>query len=121
MITNVQSKKLVFWKERNCNFSRLLVHHTVILVWKLTPTRSNTVLTYLEHMESLKLNVSALISQHVHHEFEVLWVADVLCHYSEVVSVQQQFTQELQYAVRELNIIASVLHRTFKFWTAQRE
>lgn len=47
-------------------------------------------------MESLKLDVAALVSQKVHHEFEVLWFANVLRHYSEVVSVQKQLSQKLR-------------------------
>ncbi len=52
---------------------------------------------YLEDMESLKLNVGALVSQEVHHELQVLWFTDVPCHDCEVVSVQEQFTQQLSH------------------------
>lgn len=48
-------------------------------------------------MESLKLNVGALVSQEVHHELQVLWFTDVPCHDCEVVSVQEQFTQQLSH------------------------
>lgn len=52
---------------------------------------------YLKDMESLKLNVGALVSQEVHHELQVLWFTDVPCHDCEIVSVQEQFTQQLSH------------------------
>ena len=48
-------------------------------------------------MESLKLNIAAVISQHVHHQLQILGPTDVLGHDSEVVSVQKKFSQELKY------------------------
>ena len=52
--------------------------------------------THLEDMEGLKLDVAAVVSQHVHHQLQVLSPADVLGHHSEVVSVQKKLSQELQ-------------------------
>lgn len=48
-------------------------------------------------MESLELDVAALVSEHVHHQLQVLRVANELGHGREVCSVQQQLTQELLY------------------------
>ena len=47
---------------------------------------------YLEHMKSLKLYVPAGVPQEVHHQFEVLWVANVLGHCGEVVPVEQELS-----------------------------
>ena len=44
-------------------------------------------------MEGLKLNVTTTFPQHVHHQFQVLGVADVPRHRGEVMSVQEQFSQ----------------------------
>lgn len=52
--------------------------------------------TDLEDVEGLKLDVSALVSEQVHHQLQVLGSADVLCHDSEVVSVQEQFSEQLE-------------------------
>ena len=46
-------------------------------------------------MEGLKLDVSRLLPQHVHHELEVVGVADVSVHGAEVVPVQQELPQQL--------------------------
>ena len=43
---------------------------------------------HLEDMEGLKLDVATTITEHGHHELEVLRVADVSCHGCEVVPVQ---------------------------------
>lgn len=51
-----------------------------------------SVTLYLKDMEGFKLNVGAFISKEVHHQLEVLWLADVLGHNGKVVSVQDQFT-----------------------------
>lgn len=48
-------------------------------------------------MESLKLNVGALVPQEIHHELQVLWFTDVPCHDCEIVSVEEQFTQQLSH------------------------
>lgn len=48
--------------------------------------------SYFENVEGLKLDVAALIPQEVHHELEVLWLADVLRHDGEVVAVEEQLT-----------------------------
>ena len=45
---------------------------------------------YFEHVKGLKLNVPAAIDEHLHHELEVLRVADVAAHGGEVVTIQQQ-------------------------------
>lgn len=46
----------------------------------------------LEDMECFKLDVPAAISQHIHHELEVLWVADVAGHHCVVMPVQKQLS-----------------------------
>lgn len=51
---------------------------------------------HLEDVEGLELDVGTLVSEHIHHQLEVLRLADVACHHREVVSVQQQFTQQLE-------------------------
>lgn len=63
---------------------------------KVRNARVTFVALYLKDMEGFKLNVGAFVSKEVHHQFEVLWLADVLCHDGKVVSVQDQFTQQLQ-------------------------
>lgn len=40
--------------------------------------------TNLEHMESLELNILALISQQIHHHLEIGFVSDVPSHHVEV-------------------------------------
>lgn len=52
--------------------------------------------THLEDVKGFKLDVPALVSQHIHHELEVLGLADVFRHHSEVVSVQEKFAEELK-------------------------
>lgn len=47
-------------------------------------------------MKGFKLDVPALVSQHIHHELEVLGLADVFRHHSEVMSVQEKFAEELK-------------------------
>lgn len=39
-------------------------------------------------MEGFKLNISTAIDEHFHHKLEVVWVANVLTHCREVMSVQ---------------------------------
>ena len=58
-------------------------------------------MTYLEDVERLKLYVSAGVSQHVHHKFKVFRVTDILGHDGEVVSVQQQLTEQLRKMSKE--------------------
>lgn len=53
-------------------------------------------LAHLEDMERFKLDVSAVVSQHVHHQLQVLCPTDVFCHDSEVVSIQEKFPKELK-------------------------
>lgn len=43
---------------------------------------------YLKDVECLKLDIGTFVSQQVHHELKVLWLADVPRHHGEVVSVQ---------------------------------
>jgi len=45
---------------------------------------------YLEDVEGLKLDVGALVSEQIHHQLEILRLADVARHHREVMSVQQQ-------------------------------
>lgn len=52
--------------------------------------------THLENMKGFKLDVPALVSQHIHHELEVLRLADVFRHDGEVMSVQEKFAEELK-------------------------
>lgn len=47
-------------------------------------------------MEGLELDVGALVPQQVHHQLEVLSLADVARHHREVVSVQEQLAKKLQ-------------------------
>lgn len=47
-------------------------------------------------MEGFKLDVSAVVSEHVHHQLQVLCPTDVLGHDSEVVSVQEKFAEKLR-------------------------
>ena len=46
--------------------------------------------SYLEDVEGFELDVAALVSQEVHHELEVLRLADVFRHDGEVVPVEKQ-------------------------------
>lgn len=52
--------------------------------------------TDLEDVECFELDVSAVISEQVHHQLQVLSPADVLGHDSEVVSIQEKFPEELK-------------------------
>lgn len=47
-------------------------------------------------MEGLKLDVGTLVSKEIHHELQILRLADVACHHCEVVSVQQQLAEKLR-------------------------
>jgi len=51
---------------------------------------------HFEDVESLKLNSFVLVPQEVHHQFEVLLIADVLGHDVEIGSVQQQLAKKLE-------------------------
>lgn len=51
---------------------------------------------YLEDMEGLKLDVGTLVSQQIHHQLEILGLADVARHHREVMSVQQELAQKLE-------------------------
>lgn len=46
-------------------------------------------------MKGFKLNVPALVSEHVHHELQVFCIAYVFCHDCEVVTIQKQLTKKL--------------------------
>ena len=48
-------------------------------------------------MECFELNGSALLPQQFHHELQILWVRNVLSHHIEIVSIQQQLAQQLEY------------------------
>ena len=47
-------------------------------------------------MEGFKLDISTLLSQHVHHHLEIVWITDVSSHDGEIMPVQQQLSQQLQ-------------------------
>lgn len=47
-------------------------------------------------MESLKLDVPAVVSQQVHHQLQVLRFTDVFCHDSKIIPVQKKFPKELK-------------------------
>ena len=49
----------------------------------------------LEDVESFELNVATFLLQQVHHQLEIVSAANVACHDGEVVTIQQQFTQQL--------------------------
>jgi len=74
--------------------------------WRQTPAQrparrfrfANT--THLEDVERLELDAAARLAQHVHHQLQVVRVADVARHDGEVVSVEQQLAQQLQRAAR---------------------
>ena len=51
---------------------------------------------YLENVERFELDVLAVIPEHVHHRFEVFWLADILSHDGEVSPVQQQLPEQLE-------------------------
>ena len=52
-------------------------------------------LPHLKHMERLELDVLLLTLQQVHHELQVLSVADVLRHDCEVMPIEQQLAEQL--------------------------
>lgn len=60
---------------------------------------------YLEDMEGLKLDVGTLVSEEIHHELEILRLADVACHHGEVVSVQQQLAKKLRGEERRVSYL----------------
>ena len=45
---------------------------------------------YLEDVEALELDVATFLAQHVHHQLQVVRVADVARHDCEVVSIKQK-------------------------------
>lgn len=63
---------------------------------KHMPTLFLQLTRYLKDMKGFKLNVGTFISKEVHHQFEVLWLADVLRHNRKVMSVQDQLPQQLK-------------------------
>jgi hypothetical protein len=62
-------------------------------------------------MEGLELNAATLLTQHVHHEFEVVGIADITRHHIEIVAIKQQFAQELKCTNREVNSGSGQLRR----------
>ena len=60
-----------------------------------TPERGHTK-TYLEHMKSLKLNIPTFVSQHIHHQFQVIRVRNVLGHDIEVCPVKKKLAKEFK-------------------------
>ena len=51
---------------------------------------------YFKNMKGLELNIATLLTQHVHHELEIVGIADVSGHDSEVVSVEKQLAEQLE-------------------------
>ena len=51
---------------------------------------------HLEDVESLELDVLALLSHHVHHQLQVVCAAHVARHDGEVTSLEQQFPEQLE-------------------------
>lgn len=51
---------------------------------------------HLEDVESFELDVATPITQHIHHELEVLRIGNVLRHDSEVMTVEQEFPKKLE-------------------------
>lgn len=47
----------------------------------------------LKDVESFKLDVATVVSQQVHHQFQVFGPTDVLCHDGEVVSIQKKLPE----------------------------
>ena len=46
-------------------------------------------------MKRLKLNTLALIPQHPHHQFQVLFITDVFCHNVEIGTIEKKFSKKL--------------------------
>lgn len=71
-------------------------------------------------MEGLKLDVGTLVSEEIHHELQVLRLADVAGHHREVVSVQQELAEKLRDKKRSVGAVsywtvsARGQHRTSK-------
>ena len=53
-------------------------------------------ITDLEHMEGVELDVLALVAEHVHHHLEVRLVRDIARHDIEVCPVEQDLAQQLE-------------------------
>lgn len=51
---------------------------------------------HLEDVESLELDVATPVPQHVHHELEVLRIGNVFRHDGEIMTVEQEFPQQLE-------------------------
>ena len=49
-----------------------------------------------EDVEGFELDVAAPIAQHIHHQLEVLRIGNILGHDGEIMTVQQEFPQELE-------------------------
>ena len=52
--------------------------------------------TNFENVEGFELYASTFLSQHIHHQFEILRVGDVFGHDVEVVPIEQQLAEQLQ-------------------------
>lgn len=59
-------------------------------------------------MEGLKLDVGTLVPEEVHHQLQVLGLADVARHHCEVVSVQQQLPKKLRGNKRSVGVAGCV-------------
>lgn len=70
-------------------------HVTELLVQLLIHRNVLVHCCYLEDVEGFELDVGALVPQQVHHQLEVLGLADVARHHREVVPVQQQLAKKL--------------------------
>lgn len=55
---------------------------------------------YLENVEGFELNVPAAVPEQVHHQLEILSIADVSCHDAKIGSVQQDLAEQLKYGER---------------------
>ena len=71
-----------------------LTHTNIYYIHTHTHTPAH--LSHLEDVEGFKLDVPGAVSQHGHHQLEVVHVADVACHAGEIVSVQQQLAKQLK-------------------------
>lgn len=54
------------------------------------------VCTNLEHMKRLKLDILALISQQVHHHFQICVIGNIPGHHVEICAVEENLAEELK-------------------------
>jgi len=52
--------------------------------------------TDLEDVKRFKLNVLALVAQHVHHHLEVRLLGDITCHDTEIGTIEQYLAEEFE-------------------------